>query len=721
MAKIAFVGAGSVVFTKTLICDILQNPALQDSTLSLMDIDPRRLETARILAERVVRQMKVNAKVEASLDLKTALKGAKYAITTIQVGGYKPSTVVDFEIPRKYGLLQTIGDTLGVGGVFRGLRTIPPLINVARTLQEVGAQNPLMLNYSNPMAMNMMGIDRATGIASVGLCHSVQGTSRQIASYAGLDYEKVSYLCAGINHMAFFLKFEYMGQDAYPLIFKALESPAFGSDRVRFEMMRRLGYFVTESSEHQSEYNPYFIHHGKEVIDSFDIPIDEYLRRCESIIATWERTEREMLADTKPIHFRKSVEYGAQIINACETGVPTVIYGNVRNTDLITNLPDACCVEVPCLVDKQGIQPTHIGAIPTQLAAIMRSNINVQELTVEAALTGAREHIYHAVMADPHTATVLTLDKIWAMCDELIEQHQKDGVLGQFQPVQKNTGRSLASLQRVLIDTEIDPSWNGQPDLVNLVAVVTNETETPFNGSVTLSYNTNDYSVSLPSELGLSLAIGEVRKIPFTVTQKSGNGTGFRLFYKTETPVVLAKEFVLPKRLLISSVIGGDSQPLEVRWSGNIMVAGEYRLEPTGIAFKLRVNDTNIKFVKQEFWDASVLEFFFKKPTPQQPYPVQVIVLPDTNAPIVMNAKKETIAEAYVSIDTDAGGYSLALTLPYGVLNVLAGEPFLMEIIVGVNALGDAHGKVRQTWQKSPAPHLDMNHAAMIQPVTQDR
>jgi alpha-galactosidase/6-phospho-beta-glucosidase family protein len=394
--------------------------------------------------------LQVKARVEATTDQRAAITGARYVICTIQVGGYKPGTVIDFEIPRKYGLLQTIGDTLGVGGVFRGLRTIPAIVSIARDIAEVGAPGCLFLNYTNPMAMNCSAIARAVGVPHVGLCHSVQGTSEQLARYVNIPYEDVTYLVAGINHMAFFLKFECQGRDAYPLLFELLNQPDFKHDRVRFEMMRRTGYFVTESSEHQSEYVPYFIHHGKQVISDFDIPIDEYLRRCEDIIKHWEKTQTELLGDQatgKMTVSPQTHEYGSYIIHSRETNTPRVIYGNVPNTGLIDNLPAEACVEVPCLVDAQGIQPTHIGTLPPQLAALCQTNINVQTLTVEAALTGKREHIYHAVMLDPHTATVLTLDEIWAMCDELIAEHQKHGLLGEFSPTIPNTGRSAASLR----------------------------------------------------------------------------------------------------------------------------------------------------------------------------------------------------------------------------------------------------------------------------------
>jgi len=293
--KISLIGAGSVVFAKKLIGDILQFPELADSEICLMDINPQRLRIAEAMTLKTIQVLKVGAKVTATTDRTEAILGAHYVICTIQVGGYEPSTVIDFEIPAKYGLLQTIGDTLGVGGVFRALRTIPHILEIAEDIANVAHPECLFLNYSNPMAMNCWALDRATHIPHVGLCHSVQHTSKALASYLGLDYDDVTYLVAGINHMAFFLEYRYKDQDAYPLLFKALEDPAVVvQDKVRFEMMRRLGYFVTESSEHQSEYVPYFIHHGEKIIDEFHIPIDEYRRRCEAIIATWQQEEKNL-------------------------------------------------------------------------------------------------------------------------------------------------------------------------------------------------------------------------------------------------------------------------------------------------------------------------------------------------------------------------------------------------------------------------------------------
>lgn len=433
MRKITLIGAGSVVFAKRLISDILQFPELADSRICLMDIDPARLKVAEAVARNLVDALAVKATVEATSDRTEAIRDARYVICTIQVGGYKPATVTDFEIPKKYGLRQTIADTLGIGGIFRGLRTIPRLLDIARDIEKVAHPDCLFLNYTNPMAINCMAIDRAAGVPTVGLCHSVQGTSAQLARYLGIDPKEVTYRVAGINHMAFFLEFRHHGRDLYPRLFELLEN-GFDKDKVRFEMMKRLGYFVTESSEHHSEYVPYFIHHGEEMIRRFDIPLDEYIRRCEEIITTWQQTEKGLLGEKGKTEIEpQSHEYGSYIIHSRETNTPRVVYGNVPNTGLIANLPDRCCVEVPSLVDANGVQPTRVGNLPPQLAALCRTNVNVQELTVEAGLTGKREHIYHAAMLDPHTAATLPLDKIQALCDELIEVHRKDGLLTGFE------------------------------------------------------------------------------------------------------------------------------------------------------------------------------------------------------------------------------------------------------------------------------------------------
>ncbi|MCL4239496.1 MAG: alpha-glucosidase/alpha-galactosidase [Anaerolineae bacterium] len=424
MPKIVFIGAGSTVFAKNLLGDILHFPELAESTLTLFDIDSDRLRTSEIVARKVAEALGARPIIETTTDRRAALDGADYALCMIQVAGYKPGTVLDFEIPRRYGLRATIADTLGVGGIMRALRTIPVLLAMCRDMEEVCPQVTL-LNYVNPMAMNTWAISRASRIRTVGLCHSVQGTAMQLAADIGVPYEEISYLCAGINHLAFYLRFERDGQDLYPLLHQVIEEGRVPDwNRVRYEMLRRLGYFVTESSEHFAEYVPWFIKRDRpDLIARFNIPLDEYLRRCEVQIADWEAMRADFEDPAAALRVVPSHEYGAKIIHSLETGVPRVIYGNVMNDGLIDNLPRECCVEVPCLVDKNGVQPTRIGALPPQLAALMQTNVNVQALTVEAALTGRREHIYHAAMLDPHTAAELDLEQVWALVDELIAAH----------------------------------------------------------------------------------------------------------------------------------------------------------------------------------------------------------------------------------------------------------------------------------------------------------
>ncbi|HEY3474117.1 MAG TPA: alpha-glucosidase/alpha-galactosidase [Anaerolineales bacterium] len=429
MTKITFIGAGSTVFAKNLLGDILSLPELADSTIQLMDIDPERLRVSEIVAHRVAEYLGARPKIEATLDRRRALDGADYAISMFQVGGYKPSTVIDFEIPKKYGLRQTIGDTLGIGGIMRGLRTIPRLLEICRDMEEL-CPEVMFLQYVNPMAMNTWAIHRASKIKTVGLCHSVQGTAEALARDIGVPYEEINYICAGINHMAFYLKFEHNGENLYPCIREALEAKSYGrryrglADHVRYEVFRRTGYFVTESSEHFSEYVPWFIKRDRpDLIERYEIPLDEYLARCELQIARWQVQREALEGGQLGDGFKRSHEYGALIIHSMETGTPRVVYGNVSNQGLIDNLPQGCCVEVPCFVDKNGLQPTRIGMMPPQLAALQQTNINVQSLVVEAALTGKREHIYHAAMLDPHTAAELSLDEVWSLVDELLEAH----------------------------------------------------------------------------------------------------------------------------------------------------------------------------------------------------------------------------------------------------------------------------------------------------------
>ncbi len=423
MPKITFIGAGSTVFAKNLLGDILSYPELANSEIALHDIDASRLQTSEVVARRLAEAMGVNPTITATADRREALDGADYAISMIQVAGYKPGTVVDFEIPKKYGLRQTIADTLGIGGIMRALRTIPVLVEMGHDMEEL-CPDVTFLQYVNPMVMNCWALARATKIKTIGLCHSVQGTAKELAHDIGIPLEDINYVAAGINHMAFYLKFERDGQDLYPLIRQVLEDGRVpDKNRVRYEMFKRLGYFVTESSEHFSEYVPWFIKRDRpDLIERFNIPLDEYIRRCEVQIEKWG-SMRESLEGGEAIEHARSPEYGSGIIYSQETGSPSVVYGNVPNYGLIDNLPYGVPVEVPCLVDKNGVQPVKIGALPPHLAALMQTNINVQAMTVEAALTGKREHIYHAAMLDPHTAAELDLDQIWALVDDLIEAH----------------------------------------------------------------------------------------------------------------------------------------------------------------------------------------------------------------------------------------------------------------------------------------------------------
>ena len=426
MPKISFIGAGSTVFAKNLLGDILSFPELANATIGLMDIDEERLRTTEALTHRLARILDAHPQIEATTDRRAALDGANYVISMFQIAGYQPGTVIDFEIPKKYGLRQTIADTLGVGGIMRALRTIPVLLDVCRDMEELCPQ-ATFLNYVNPMAMNCLAMSRASKIKTVGLCHSVQGTAEQLAADIGIPFADINYLCAGINHMAFYLRFERKNQDGsaedlYPRLCQVIaEGRVPDWNRVRYEMLTRLGYFVTESSEHFAEYTPYFIKRDRpDLIERFNVPLDEYIYRCELQLLGWEymRQELENLSSVTQSH-----EYGSLIIHSLETGQPRVVYGNLPNHGLIDNLPQGCCVEVPCLVDKNGIQPTRIGALPPQLAAIIQSNVNVQSLTVEAALSGKRDHIYHAAMLDPHTAAELDLDQIWQLVDDLIAAH----------------------------------------------------------------------------------------------------------------------------------------------------------------------------------------------------------------------------------------------------------------------------------------------------------
>jgi alpha-galactosidase len=432
MPKIAFIGAGSLVFTRNLCNDIMLTPALEESEIVLMDIDPLRLKQAHTIVENVVARRNNKARVTATTNRRLALKGTDYVITTFQQGGldaYK----LDIEIPQRFGVEQCVGDTLGPGGVFRSLRTIPVLLDICSELDQL-APNALLLNYVNPMAANCWAIETATGRPHVGLCHSVQGTSEMLARWIGVPYEQVHYQCAGINHQAWFLSFRRGDEDLYPRIWQAVdEQGPIAEEPVRIDLMKHFGYFVTESSGHASEYVPYFRKSAKMVTEELVPRFSDrrnswfglaktggYLEHC---IERWQKflREYEVSADGDvPLSEQRSNEYGTVIMEALETNMPAHVNGNVPNRGVIPNLPEECCVEVPCLVDANGVQPTQVGHLPTQLAALNRTNVNVQALTVDATLNGDLDAVYHAVLLDPLTGAACTLPQIHAMVTEML-------------------------------------------------------------------------------------------------------------------------------------------------------------------------------------------------------------------------------------------------------------------------------------------------------------
>lgn len=419
--KIAMIGAGSIVFSKNLTGDILSYPEFKNATLCYMDIDRDRLDVGAALCRKVADMLGAKPTIQATLDRRQALRDADFVINMVQIGGFD-STLVDFEIPRKYGLNFTIADTTGPGGLFRALRTYPMLKGLCADMMEL-CPKAVLLNYSNPMSMNMQTINRTSDIRAVGLCHSVQGTLGQILSYIDIKPEDVGFICAGINHMAFYLRLEKDGQDLYPRLFEAMNDPKiYKQNKVRFELMKRLGYFITESSEHNAEYNPYFIPHGQKYYDRYDVPIDEYLRRCDGIVKEFDRLKSfSKTAETIEVH--RSHEYGSTILHAMVTGTPAVVYGNMPNRGAIANLPATAIAEVPTLVDRAGLQFTTVGELPPQLVAYMMPHIQQHELFIRAAMEGRRDHVYQAAMIDPLTAATLTLDQIVEMCDELITAH----------------------------------------------------------------------------------------------------------------------------------------------------------------------------------------------------------------------------------------------------------------------------------------------------------
>jgi len=434
--KIIFIGAGSLAFFQKLIIDILSFPALKDSEFELVDIDPKRLGYAKRIAERIIREGNFPAKVHATTEREEVLGGADYVIIAILVGGIEVISK-DINIPLKYGVDQCIGDTLGPGGVFRALRTIPVIIDICRDVEKLCPQ-ALVLNYTNPMAMLCWAIEEATKVKYVGLCHSVQGTAMDLAKYINASPEEISYWVAGINHQSWFLQFEWNGKDAYPFLRKRISDPKlYNKDTTRFEMFKHLGYFVTESSGHNSEYNPWF-RKRKDLLDKYT-PGGEWNGGTGYILQLYgtdrEHYEEDMeriVSGKESLDFKKSHEYGSYIINAIQTGETFRMNGNVSNRGLITNLPEGCCIEVPCYVDKHGINPCFVGDLPPQLAALNRMNISVQQMAVRAAFTGNKEMAYYAIVYDPLTSAVLSLEEIENMVDEMFEAEKT--WLSQFYP-----------------------------------------------------------------------------------------------------------------------------------------------------------------------------------------------------------------------------------------------------------------------------------------------
>jgi alpha-galactosidase len=430
--RIAFIGAGSTVFMKNIVGDCLHFPPLADATFALMDIDQRRLEESEVVARKLIQSMGAPATVETTTDRRRALAGADFVVTAFQIGGYRPSTVIDFEIPKAYGLRQTIADTLGVGGIMRGLRTVPHLWAVAQDMAEL-CPGALLLQYVNPMAINTWALaERFPHVRQVGLCHSVQNTVEELAHDLDLPKGEIDYRVAGVNHVAFFLRLEHRGRDLYPALRQGYREGRFPKpplhmprcpNRVRYEVMDHLGHFCTESSEHLAEYTPWFIKgHRPDLVETFGIPLDEYPKRCEEQMANWG-AQAESYRTAPRIEVPKSHEFAAEIMNAAVTGAPYVIYGNLPNRGQTPQLPLGAAVETPCLVDRNGVQPSVVDDIPPQLVALMRTQINVQDLTVRALIDENVEHLYHAAYMDPHTAAELDLRQIRSLVTDLLAAH----------------------------------------------------------------------------------------------------------------------------------------------------------------------------------------------------------------------------------------------------------------------------------------------------------
>lgn len=427
MRKITFLGAGSTVFAKNVLGDIINTEALMGSELALYDIDEKRLNESYTLLSYLNKNHGNTCTINKYLNSKKALSGAKYVINAIQVGGYDPCTITDFEVPKKYGLRQTIGDTLGIGGIFRALRTAPIMLQFAREMEEV-CPNAWFLNYTNPMGILTGVMLRGSKIKTIGLCHSVQTCVPELLKSLGIDEENIQSKIAGINHMSWLLEVKKDGKDIYPeikkLAFKRQENEKH-NDMVRYEIMKHFGYYVTESSEHNAEYSSYWIKNNyPNLIEEFNIPLDEYPRRCINQIKNWRELGEEII-NNKEIKHERTVEYGSYIIEAIETNKPFKFGGNLINNGMIENLPKDSVVEVSCIADSSGIYPCYVGELPPQLAALNMTNINVQKLTIEAILKRDKNLVCQAAMLDPHTSAELSLNDIKSLCDDLFEAHGK--------------------------------------------------------------------------------------------------------------------------------------------------------------------------------------------------------------------------------------------------------------------------------------------------------
>ncbi|SER61637.1 alpha-glucosidase/alpha-galactosidase [Salisediminibacterium halotolerans] len=427
MNKITFIGAGSTIFAKNILGDCMFVPALENFEFALFDIDETRLKESEQMLKNLRDNYNPSITINAYTNRREALSDAAYVINAIQVGGYKPSTVIDFEIPKSFGLEQTIGDTIGIGGLFRTLRTLPVMFDIARDIEKV-CPDAWLLNYTNPMSTLTAAIQQHTNVKTIGLCHSVQVCVPELFEKLDIDVNPADteQEIAGINHMAWLLKIKKDGKDLYPEIKqKAREKQnEQHDDMVRFELMEQFGYYVTESSEHNAEYHPYFIKSRyPDLIDAYNIPLDEYPRRCVNQIEEWEQMRDDIVQDSSITHERSN-EYGSRIIEAIETDVPFKFGGNLVNRGgLISNLPENACVEVPCVADRSGIAPTHVGALPEQLAALNRTNINTQIMTVEAVVRNSKDAVYQAALLDPHTSSELSIADTVKLCDALIEAH----------------------------------------------------------------------------------------------------------------------------------------------------------------------------------------------------------------------------------------------------------------------------------------------------------